>query len=925
MMNDLSDRWIEIEALIDRLFDVPAPKRADWLQTHCHDPGLRVLVERALDDAPAVASLERGIAQWLPALADGLAERLPEIPGYRLLRFVGAGGMASVFEARRELPGGPQTVALKLLRFDVHDADERRAFLREQHILARLQHPHVAQLLDAGFTPTGTPFLALEFVAGDNLVRHAQGRGLATRERLALFVDVCAAVEHAHRNLIVHRDLKPSNVLVSADGQVKLVDFGIAKLLTGDGEPTRTLARRMTRAYAAPEQLSGDAATTAIDVYALGVMLAELLAGNADGSAPGGDDATRRRLGVELHAVVQAATRPDPLRRYPGVAMLREDIQRYLDGQPLQARPPRIGYRVHKFVRRHALAVAASVAFAALLVAATATGLYEARLARAAASQTRAQALAAQDEARRADALKSFLEGLFDRATSGPAGNDTAEILLAQGRERIDRDFGMQPALQADILALIGDLERRNGHPDRARQPLEQAAALAATQFGAADLRTLHIETLLAKEEDELGHVHHATLRLQRAIQAVEAGPQRGAPEEARALAWLAGLFERSGESTKAIALGEQALALARRGSDAGDVETEVVTNLGWIQMDAGHPARAEPLLREALARARAKLGESHPGVADASTFLASALLQLSRAGDAEPLMRTALDIDARLYARPNGRTAWHLNDLANIHVVEGRFDNAESNYLRAAALARSLEPATGLSEAVVLANLARLHHRRGDDVEAESGLREAIARKQRLLGADYADNGRSYDRACLAEILVARGRLDEARTVAADALADARARHPEAHPDIAFALATQARLMAASGDLAQAATLAGHAVAMDTLLANQDSEKAIRARLLLGETLRRLGRPADARPPLQEALASATAMAPPQPALIAHLAAELSGADRSLGDDAMAVRLHERARAALAQVAPGRYAERDAVMRLLARGRDRL
>ena len=927
MMNDLCDRWIEIEALIDRLFDVPAPKRADWLRTHCHDPGLRVLVERALDDAPAVASLERGMAQWLPALADGLAERLPEIPGYRLLRFVGAGGMASVFEARRELPGGPQTVALKLLRFDVHDADERRAFLREQHILARLQHPHVAQLLDAGFTPTGTPFLALEFVAGDNLVRHAQGRGLATRERLALFVDVCAAVEHAHRNLIVHRDLKPSNVLVSADGQVKLVDFGIAKLLTGDGEPTRTLARRMTRAYAAPEQLSGDAATTAIDVYALGVMLAELLAGrrpgSADGGAPGCDDATRRRLGVELHAVVQAATRPDPLRRYPGVAMLREDIQRYLDGQPLQARPPRIGYRVRKFVKRHALAVTASVAFAALLVAATATGLHEARLARAAASQTRAQALAAQDEARRADALKSFLEGLFDRATSGPAGNDTAEILLAQGRERVDRDFGMQPALQADILALIGDLERRSGHPDRALQPLEQAAALATTQFGAADLRTLHIETLLAKEEDELGHVHHAALRLQRAIQAVDSGPQRGAPEQARALAWLAGLVERSGESTKAIALGEQALALARRGSGASDVETEVVTNLGWIQMDAGHPARAEPLLREALARARARLGGSHPDVADASTFLASALLQLSRAGDAEPLMRTALAIDARLYARPNGRTAWHLNDLANIQVVEARFDEARSNYLRAVAVARPLEPATGLSEAVVLANLARLDHRRGDEAAAESGLREAIARKQRLLGADYADNGRSYDRACLAEILVARGHLDEARTVAADALADARARHPEAHPDIAFALATQARLMAASGDLAQAATLAGQAVAMDTLLANQDSEKAIRARLLLGETLRRLGRDADARPPLQEALASAAAMAPPQPALVAHLAAELSGADRSLGDDAMAVRLRERARAALAQVAPGRYAERDAVVRLLARGRD--
>ncbi len=922
-MDDLRERWTEVEALIDRLFDVPVPKRADWLRAHCPDPGLRALVARALDDAPGVESLERGMAQWLPALAQGLAERLPDIPGYRVLRFVGAGGMASVFEARRELPGGPQTVALKLLRLDVHDADERRAFLREQRILARLQHPHVAQLLDAGFTPTGTPFLALEFVAGENLVQHARSRGLPVRERLALFMDACAAVEHAHRNLIVHRDLKPGNVLVSAEGRVKLVDFGIAKVLTGDVEPTRTQARRMTRAYAAPEQLAGEAATTSIDVYALGVMLAELLAGrrpgSADGGAPADDDSTRRRLGTELHAIVQAATRPDPLRRYPGVAMLREDVQRYLDGQPLQARPDRIGYRVRKFVKRHALAVSASAVVVALLVAATATGLYEARLARAAARQTRAQALAAQDEARRADALKSFLEGLFDRATSGAAGNDTAEILLAQGRERVDRDFATQPALQADILALIGDLERRSGHPDRARQPLAQAAALAKTQFGGADLRTLHIETLLAKEDDELGHVREATLRLQRAIDAVDSGPSRGAPEEARAQAWLAGLFERSGESTKAIALGERALALARRGSGAGDVETEVVTNLGWIQLDAGHPALAAPLLREALTRARARLGERHPDVADATTFLASALLQLGRTGDAGQLMHTALDIDGRLYAQPNGRTAWHLNDLANIDTVEGRFDEAQSRYLQALALARSRAPATGLSEAVVIANLARLRHRQGDEAAAEAGLRTAIDLKQRLLGADYADNGRSYDRACLAEVLVARGRLDEARTLADDALADARARHPEAHPDIAFALATQARVRVASGDLAQAATLADQAVALDTLLADQDSEKAIRTRLLSGQTLRQLGRTGDAVPPLQAALASAEAMAPQQPALVAHLAAELAAAATSSGDEATATRMRGLARASLGQVAPGRCAERDAVVRLLA------
>ena len=928
IMIDISERWLEIEPLIDCLFDVPATERAAWLRTHCADAGVRALVARALDDAPGVELLERGMAQWLPALVDDFDDQLPHLPGYRVLRFVGAGGMASVFEAQRELPGGPQTVALKLLRLDVHDADERRGFLREQKILARLQHPHVAQLLDAGFSPTGTPFLALEFVAGDNLVKHCERHALGTRDRLALFMDVCAAVEHAHRNLIVHRDLKPSNVLVGAEGCVKLVDFGIAKLLTGEGEPTRTQAARMTRAYAAPEQFAGDPATTSIDVYALGVLLAELLAGHRprrggnalDANEPAFDgDALRRALGADLHAIVQEATRPDPLQRYPGVALLRDDVHRYLEGRPLQARADRIVVRACKFVMRHALAVSAGVAVATLLAASTAIGLHEASLARAAAAQTRAQAFAAEDEARRAEALKSFLEGLFDNATRGTAANDTAELLLAQGRERVDRDFAMQPALHVEILALIGDLERRSGHPDRAQRPLEQAAALAKAQFGATDRRTLHIEYLLAKEGDELGRVRDATARLQGAIDAFESGPNRNSPDEAPALAWLAGLDERRGRSTEAIALGERAVALARGGPDAGDALTEAVTNLGWTQMDAGHPARAEPLLREALARARGRLGDRHPDVADALALLAAALRQLGRLSESERLLLAALDIDDQVNARPNAHTAWHVNDLANVYAVEGRFEQAQAAYAKALALNRALAPGGGLGETVNLANLARLRFRQGAYAEAEAGMRDAIQRKERLLGADYEDNGRSYDGACLAEILIARGHLGQAREIADHALAEARASHPEANPDIAFALTADARLMAALGDWERASALAGGSVAMDASLADQGSERAIRGRLLFGEILHKLGRDAEARPQLEGALATADAMTPAPPALAAHIAGELAHVAASLGDRSAAARMRERAQTSLAGVAQGQNAERNEVLQLLA------
>ena len=913
----MSERWGEIEPLIDQLFDVPVAERAEWLRTNCTDAAVRELVARALDDAPGVALLERGLPQWLPALVDDVDQVLPEIPGYRVIRFVGAGGMASVFEAERELPGGPQTVALKLLRIDVHDADERRGFLREQAILARLQHPHIAQLLDAGFSPTGTPFLTLEFVAGVTLVKHCERQQLGTRERLALFMDVCAAVEHAHRNLIVHRDLKPSNVLVGAEGRVKLVDFGIAKLLDGDAEPTRTQSRRLTRAYAAPEQIAGDVATTSIDVYALGVLLAELVGARRPARGVG-DENLRRSLGADLHAIVQQATRPDPLRRYAGVASLRDDIQRHLAGRPLLARADPIAVRVGKFVKRHALAVSAGAAVATLLAASTAVGLHEASLARASALQTRAQALAAEDEARRAEALKSFLEALFDDAPRGTAANDTAALLLAQGLERVDRDFALQPALRAEILAMIGDLERRSGHPDLARQPLEQAATLAQSQFGGTDRRTLHIETLLAKEGDELGHVRAAVARLQGAVDAFEAGPNRGSAAEAPALAWLAGLDERRGQSTRAILLGERAVALARGGPDAGDAMTEAVTNLGWIEMDAGHPSRAEPLLREALARIQARLGDRHPDAADAMALLAATLRQLGRAGESERLLLAAIGIDDHVNARPNGHAAWHVNDLANTYVAEGRFDLAEATYAKALALNRAIVPVPELAQAVNLGNVAMLRWRQGADAEAEAGLRDAIARKERALGADYADNGRDYDRACLAEILVARGRLDEARDSADAAMAASRARHPEASPDTAFALAVQARVMLALGDPGHASTLADAAVAMGAQLADQGSERAIRTRLLSGEILHGLGRDGDARAQLESALASADAMRPAPPALVAHLAGELARVDGALGIEAAAAQMRARAQAALGEVARGPDAERDQVLRAL-------
>jgi serine/threonine-protein kinase len=917
-------RWQEIEPLLDALFDVPAAGRADWLRRHCADETLRTLVVQALDDVAGAEGLERGVAQWLPALAGGRFDALPSVAGYRVLRFVGAGGMASVFEAERELPGGPQTVALKLLRIDVHDPDERRRFLREQRILARLRHPHVAQLLDAGFTPAGTPFLALEFVAGDGILAHCERRGLDARARLALFLDVCAAVEHAHRGLVVHRDLKPSNVLVGADGVVKLVDFGIAKLLDGEDEPTRTGAQRLTRAYAAPEQLAGAPATTAIDVYALGVLLCELLGGARPSRGGMVDDAAlRRRLGADLHAIVREATQPDPQRRYAGVAALREDVERHLEGLPLRARAGSFAYRALTSAKRHALALALGAAVAAVLVGATAVSAYESRRARRSAQEAQAQTLVAEGQARRAEALKTFLEGLFDGASPSAKKNETAADLLARGRERAERDFATQPGLRAEILALLGDLQRRSGYPDRARPALEEAAALAGAQFGAADARTLHVATLLAKDLDELGLVADARMQLRKALDAFEAEPGRSAPQEVSALAWLAGLEERGGESAQAIELGGKALALARRAlPEDSDVATEAVTNLGWILMDAGHADRAEPLLREALARKRSRFGERHAEVADAMEYLTLALIRLGRYGEGERLMRDALAVDAQVYANPHTHLAWHQNELAVVLSLEGRLAEADAFFARSIEVCRALGAGSALAEAVTLGNRARIRLQQGEYSAAEAGFRDMIERKQRLLGAGYDDNGRSYDRAGLADVLIARGRLDEARTLIDAALASARGRYRQAHPDTAYVLTVQARLAVAGGDRERAAANAHEAVAMYAALADWTSEKSIRARLLYGETLRSLGRDAEAGRQFEGALASIRASTPNPPALFAHAGADLALVRESLGESAAARALRAEVGAALAGPGSEPSVERDEAMRLLADAR---
>ena len=500
-------RWRRLDQLFGEVSEIPAPGREEWL--------------RALppEDQPLTAELrsllsahDRG-GEFLQAAVEQAERALggePEaellgkrIGAYRLVRLLGRGGMGAVYLAERADEAFRQRVAIKLLPWALATSESRHRFLLERQTLARLEHPHIARLLDGGETADGLPYLVMEYVDGEPIDRFCQRHDLDLVRRLRLFREVCGAVEHAHRTLVVHRDLKPGNILVTAAGAVKLLDFGIAKLLPGaetDEAVLRTVAGRqlLTPLFASPEQVRGEPVTTATDVYALGLLLFRLLVGAhpyrfatespvevvrvvcdqppprpsvaaAAGTAGLSLPALRRRLRGDLDNIVLKALRKEPERRYASVEALSEDLRRHLEQLPVRARPDTPGYRAAKFARRHRLALGAAVLIAASLLGGMLATVRQARIAERRFRDVRALA-------------NSLLFEVHDAIAPLPGSTPARQLLVRNGLTYLDRlaaETGGDPALELELAAAyqkVGDVQ---GNP---RQPNlgDVAGALAA-------------------------------------------------------------------------------------------------------------------------------------------------------------------------------------------------------------------------------------------------------------------------------------------------------------------------------------------------------------------------------------------------------------------------------------------------------------
>ena len=780
------ERWEAVSPYLDRALELPETERDAWLATlQARDATLAHEVAALLQEHALLREesfLEGPLAR--PETHTSLAGQA--IGAYTLRAQIGQGGMGSVWLAERSDGLFQGTAAVKLLTAGRVGRGGEARFRREGSILARLGHPHIARLIDAGLSPAGHPYLVLEHVAGEHIDRYCDARRLTVEARLRLFLDVLEAVAHAHAHLVVHRDIKPSNVLVTSEGEVKLLDFGIAKLLDPEpGEPalTRDGAGALTPEYAAPEQFTGQHVTTATDVYALGVLLYVLLAGRhpagdarltpaalvkavvdteaqhlADGI--GADTAalrstTPRRLrGLlrgDLDNIVLKALRKRPQERYASVQAMADDLRRFLHHQPVAARRPSLGYRARKFARRHAVGLTGTVAVV-LLVAAL-VGFYTRRLA---TERDRARL-----EAEKAVRVGELLGGLFTSADpyeSREKREPTVRDVLDAGAQRVERELAGQPELQVEMLTVLGRVYYRLGAYDQSQRLLEQALRLGRAT--AAEARRL-AQTLndLGAVLAERGEHARAAGILEEAVtlrrtQVVE--PQ----ELAVTLVELGRVYSDLGSLERAEPLLREALEIRRRVlGDHEDTATSL-SDLGLLLRQKGDLAGAEQVLRETLDLTRRTHGAQHPDVGTALGNVALTLMDNGQYVAAEPLIREALAISLKSLGKDHPDYAFKLNNLSGSLREQGRHEEAAAALQEASRIARAKLGERHHLVGLCALNLARVRLAQGDARAAEPLAREAlrivqgafppgdwrIAATRSVLGAALAGQRRYHD-----------------------------------------------------------------------------------------------------------------------------------------------------------------------------------
>ena len=845
----------------EELSDLPPGARAAALaELAASDPELgRVVVDLfAADHSAGEKFLDGGVGEFAPEIVgEALDGRVPSsaAPGervgpYRLRALLGRGGMGEVWEAERADGQFDQIVALKLLKRGMDSEEVLRRFLRERQILARLEHPHIARLLDGGIAADGRPFFALERVEGEALGEWCRAHGASLRTRLELLIAVADAVAVAHRSLIVHRDLKPSNILVDGEGRVKLLDFGIAKLLSDDagdpGDRTHFEARALTPAYAAPEQIRGEPVTTATDVYALGVVLYELLAGRlphdrsgssavaltdqleretmtrpSQAAAEAGETRRARLLMGDLDTIVLKALAREPGRRYESATALADDLRRHLDGRPVRARPDSSLYRTRKFVARHKVGVVSAALAMLSLAAGLSAALWQARRAAANAVRAEANAQRAESNAARAERVKEFLVASFEIASPdyGIGGTTTASQLIEQAGRQIDAaGFGRDPEIRADLLEAVARIEKTLGQLDAAARYASAALELRRGLFPAGHPAIASATATLGSVRLAEGRLDEAEKALTSAVRTLEVSEPPGSLMLARVRSEYSEMLFWRGRAVQSE-VGQRKVWEAYRaalGDDALPTATHL-RNLAVLLEDLGRLDEAEAANRSALAVFEKRLGTDHPSTAASYVNLGHVLDTQGHHEEAEGLLRRGLEIRRAKLGDNHPVTGQSIQLYALFLLDRGRLDESEALYREHLAIFSAINP-RHFEVGKCKNGLALIASRRGDHATAEREMRSVLELFREQLGEEHHFVWQVT--ANLARQIFLQKRFEEAEVLQRQVLAGFEKVAGAESAAVAEALTNLAKTLKARGDDAGAAPLEARAQAITSAAA---------------------------------------------------------------------------------------------------------
>ncbi len=827
------ERWLRVKSLFGEALDLPPDRRAALLDGQAaDDPSIAAEVRSLLEAHQTAGHFIETPAGVAAARAAGLAVAVEGrlVGPYKIIREIGRGGMGTVYLAARADGSFDRQVALKVLRPGLDTEEILQRFRHERRTLAGLDHPNIARLLDGGSTADGLPFFAMEYVEGTPIDRYCNERRLPVAGRLDLCCTLARAVQAAHRALVVHRDLKPDNVLVTPDGTVKLLDFGIAKVLTPHATrtpETRAAWRPMTPEYASPEQVLGQPITTSTDVFALGILLYELLTGRrpfggslgADAGSVGAGAparpklleqeilegapplpsavvtdsfaaacgttaaALRRQLAGDLDAIVAMALRKEPHRRYGAAEGMADDIRRHLASQPVLARKGAFAYRAGRFLRRHAFGAAAAAIVAVLLAAGVIGVVWQARVAGVERDRARI-------ETEKAREVNAFLQEMLRSPDPQNQGRAVTVVdTLDRAARRLDRERGIHPEVEAGVRCALGAAYGALGLYEPAEIQLRSALSRLPTSSVADRARAAEVETELAGVLSGRGDAAAAEALYLRALAALDAAGQASTLPRADVLNGLGEVLRGRGDDAAAETRYREALAIRQRLLGDGDVlVAESLNNLAVVEHGRNNLAEAERLYRRSLEIVRAARGDEHPGVPAGLTNLATVVGTRGDLAEAERLYREALALRRRLLGDAHPDVAFTMYALADMLFSMRRYTDAAA--ICREVLAReglSLPPVHPLTAATVLV-LGKSLLEAGDAAGAEPALRRALSIRREVLPDGHWQTASAES--ALGRCLAREGRFAEAEPLVVGAYERLKADRGPAHERTVDALA---------------------------------------------------------------------------------------------------------------------------------------